>query len=191
VELTPGQVLALEQLNEIADSSEGALEILDDPEADEKGGFIRVRLSLATKSYRHPNGFAFRNRERLRMRIYPNFPFAAPFLYFSHTRFMGQPHVQWGNYICLSQSSETEWRPSDGLYGFFQRVDEWMAAAGKGELDPDDAPLHPPVAYPTSNTRFVFDCDAPNLAGQGSVWIGRADLSKKREGRFDVVNWIG
>ncbi|MCO6414095.1 MAG: ThiF family adenylyltransferase [Thiogranum sp.] len=191
MQLSRGQSLALEQLYEIAASSEGTLEIAGDPEADEKGGFIRVQLSLATKHYRHPNGFAFRDRERLRMRIYPTFPFTAPFLYFSHIRFMGQPHVQWGSYICLYQSSETEWLPSDGLYGFFQRVDEWMAAAGKGELDPDDAPLHPPVVYPTSNTRFVFDCDAPDLEEQGPVWIGRVGLSKKREGRFDVVNWVG
>lgn len=191
MELTRGQALALEQLNEISGSSEGALEVLGEPEAEENKGFIRVRLSLATKSYRHPNGFAFRDREKLRMIIYPNFPFTAPFLYFSHARFIGAPHVQWGNYICLYQSSETEWQPSDGLYGFFQRVDQWLVAAGKGELDPEDAPLHPPIAYSSSNTQFVFDCDTPNLEGQDSVWIGRVDLRKKREGRFDVVNWIG
>jgi hypothetical protein len=190
VELTRGQALALEQLDEIAGSSEGALEILGDPEPDESGGFVRVRFSLATKHYRRSGGFAFRDREILRMRIYPKFPFAAPYLYFSHTRFIGQPHVQWGNYICLYQSSETEWQPSDGLYGFFQRVDDWMAAAGKGELDPEDAPLHPPVTYPTSTTRFIFNCDAPNLDDQDAVWIGRADLSNKREGRFDVVGWV-
>ncbi len=164
---------------------------MGEPEADEKNSFICVWLSLVTKHYKHAGGFAFRNREMLRIRIFPNFPFTVPHLYFSHTRFMGQPHVQWGSHICLYQSSETEWQPSDGLYGFFQRVDEWMTAAGKGELDPDDAPLHPPVAYPTSNTRFIFNCDAPNLEREGAVWIGRADLTKKRQGRFDVVGWVG
>lgn len=190
VDLTRGQILALEQLDEIAECSEGALEILGAPETDEQGRFIRIRLSLATKHYKCSGGFAFRNREKLRLRIYSSFPFIPPSLYFSHTRFMGQPHVQWGNYICLYQSSETEWLPSDGLYGFFQRVDEWMVAAGKGELDPNDAPLHPPVAYSTSKVRFVFDCDAPDIEEQDDVWIGRAELKKKRDGRFDLVNWV-
>lgn len=191
MELTRGQALALEQLYEIAGSSDGALEILDDPEADEKSSSICVCLSIATKHYMRAGGIAFRNREKLRIKIFPNFPFTLPHLSFSHTRFMGQPHVQWGSHICLYQSSETEWQPSDGLYGFFQRVDDWMTAAGKGELDPDDAPLHPPVAYPTSSTRFIFNSDAPNLEREGTIWIGRADLAKKREGRFDVVGWVG
>lgn len=191
MELTRGQALALEQLYEIAGGSEGSLEVSGEPELDENSGALCAQLSLDTKHYRKGSGFAFRNREKLRLWIYPNFPFTVPNLYFSHTRFIGQPHVQWGSYVCLYQSSETEWQARDGLYGFFQRVDEWMAAAGKGELDPDDAPLHPPVAYPTSTIRFVFNCDAPNLDEQNSVWVGRADLSKKREGRFDVIGWVG
>ncbi|SFM21990.1 integrative and conjugative element protein, VC0181 family [Desulfomicrobium norvegicum] len=191
MELTRGQALALEQLYEIAGSSKGTLEIIGEPEADEKGGFISVRLSIATKYYQRAGGFTFRNREMLWMKIFSNFPFTVPDLNFSHTRFMGQPHVQWGSHICLYQSSETEWQPNDGLYGFFQRVDEWLAAAGKGELDPDDAPLHPPVAYTTSKTQFIFNCDAPNLEADSRFWIGRADLIKKREGRFDVIAWVG
>lgn len=190
MELSPGQSLALEQLNEIATSSKGALEVLGEPETDQDGGFVRVHLSLATKQYRKEGGFEFRDRERLRIRLYPDFPFTVPLLYFSHKRFIGKPHVQWGHYICLYQSSEAEWHPGDGLYGFFQRIDEWMTAAGKGELDPEDAPLHPPVTYSTSTTRFVFACDTPPLEEDETVWIGRADLEQKRKGRFDVIRWV-
>lgn len=190
MDLTRGQALALDQLNEIADSSNGALQIAGEPKAEEEGGAVWIPLSLATKPYKAQGGFEFRDRERLRMKVHPNFPFTAPSLNFSHNRFIGQPHVQWGNHICLYQSSETEWQPVDGLYGFFERVDDWMAAAGRGQLDPDDAPLHPPVAYPSSNTRFIFACDAPAMDAHDAFWIGRADLEKKREGRFDVRGWV-
>lgn len=189
MELTQGQALALDQLNEIAGSSNGALEIADALKTAEDGS-VWIQLSIETKSYKAQGGFAFRDREKLRMKVYPNFPFTAPSLNFSHNRFIGQPHVQWGSHICLYQSSETEWQPADGLYGFFERVDDWMAAAGRGQLDPDDAPLHPPVAYPSSNTRFVFTCDAPTLGANDVFWIGRAELEKKREGRFDVTGWV-
>ena len=75
------------------------------------------------------------------------------------------------------------------MFGFFERVEQWMRAAGRGELDPDDAPLHPPVAYTTSSTRFVVRADTPTgVAGDG-IWIGRADLRKVRDDRLDLVGW--
>jgi proteasome lid subunit RPN8/RPN11 len=73
------------------------------------------------------------------------------------------------------------------MYGFFERVDEWLAAAGAGQLDPDDAPLHPPVAYVDSKTRVVVKADTP--ATDGQLWIGRADLVRKNKLRLDLVAW--
>lgn len=189
VELSRGQQLALDQLDDIAKRSGGALEILGDPEEISEGVWIAVRLSVAASGYRKENGFAFRDRERLRICIPRDFPFAKPDLFFSHMRFSGKPHVQWGASICLYQSSETEYQPSDGLFGFFERVDQWLAAAGSGQLDPEDAPLHPPVAYPTSTTRFVVKADTPAERHDESFWIGRADLTRVRSDRFDVVGW--
>lgn len=75
------------------------------------------------------------------------------------------------------------------MFGFFERVEQWMRAAGKGELDPADAALHPPVAYTTSATTFVVRADTPaRIAGDG-IWIGRADLRKVKSDRFDLVGW--
>src|SRR3546814_10941171 len=108
----------------------------------------------------------FRELESLILIVYPDFPFRVPFLYFQHKRFLGAPHVQWGSYICLYQSTETEWTPADGLFGFFDRVDKWFSAAGRGELDPLDAPLHPPVAYTNSETNFVNAIHAPQLRSE-------------------------
>src|SRR3546814_7622100 len=70
-------------------------------------------LSLSTRHYKTPEGMPFRDRERLILLVYPDFPFRVPFLYFQHKRFLGAPHVQWGSYICLYQSTETEWTPAD------------------------------------------------------------------------------
>ena len=184
---TAGQKLALDQLAEVAARSNGALEVRGEPEETESGS-LRLRLSLATRQYRKPGGLTFRDRERLILLIPPSFPFSAPSLFFAHTRFNGAAHVQWGRSICLYQSSEVEWQPADGMFGFLERVDTWFKAAGAGELDPEDAPLHPPVAYGTSGTSIVIRADAPDLAG-GPVWIGRAGLRKVRDDRYDLVEW--
>lgn len=185
--LTAGQRLALNQLAEVADRSNGALELRGEPE-EKESGYVRLRLSLATRRYRKLGGLAFRDRERLVLLIPPTFPFSVPSLFFDHTRFKGAAHVQWGQSICLYQSSEVEWQPADGMFGFLDRVDTWFAAAGAGELDPEDAPLHPPVAYAKSGTSIVIRADAPDLAG-APVWIGRAGLRKIRDDRYDLVEW--
>lgn len=187
LELSSGQRLALGQLEDIATRSGGALEILG--EGVDEGAWVKVKLSLAMASYRSDGGLEFRDRERLHLLIYPDFPFLKPEIYFSHRRFIGKPHVQWGAYICLYQSIEAEYQPSDGLFGFFERVDQWMAAAGSGQLDPEDAPLHPPVAYTSSTTKFVIKADTPADQPDQTFWIGRANLTQVRADRFDVVGW--
>lgn len=188
-ELSNGQQLALLQLEDIVAKSNGGLEFLGQAVKSKSKGYLWVHLSLETKDYRTANGLAFRDRERVSLHLHPDFPFKKPDIYFGHKRFIGAPHVQWGTYICLYQSVETEYDPSDGMFGFFDRVEQWMRAAGKGELDPEDAPLHPPAIYTTSSTTFVARADAPaGIKGDG-IWVGRADLRKVRGDRFDLVGW--
>lgn len=187
--LSNGQQLAFEQLQEIVDASRGTLEILSEPKEGKDAGFAYVHLSLGTKHYKNPKGVAFRDRERLCLFVYPDFPFSAPSLHFSHKRFIGTPHVQWGHSICLYQSIEVEWNPSDGLFGFFERVDKWFSAAGCGQLDPDEAPLHPPIAYTSSETTFVIKADAPLGSAGKDIWLGRAELRKERNCLFDLIGW--
>lgn len=188
-ELSRGQQLALLQIGDIAANSNGALEILELAAESKSEGYIWVRLSIETKDYRTGNGLTFRDRERISLHIHPDFPFKKPSIYFAHKRFIGTPHVQWGNSICLYQSGETEYDPSDGMFGFFDRVEQWMRAAGKGELDPDDAALHPPVAYTTSSTTFVIRADTHAEIAEDGIWIGRANLRKIRDDRFDLIGW--
>lgn len=188
-ELSRGQQLALRQLADIVANSNGALEVVELATESKSKGYIWVRLSLETKDYRTGSGLAFRDRERISLHLHPDFPFKKPDVYFTHKRFIGTPHVQWGNSICLYQSSETEYDPSDGMFGFFDRVEQWMRAAGKGELDPDDAPLHPPVAYTTSSTTFVVRANTDSGISEDGIWVGRADLRKVGDDRFDLIGW--
>ena len=188
-ELSRGQQLALRQLADIVANSNGALEVVELAAESKSKGYIWVRLSLETKDYRTGSGLAFRDRERISLHLHPDFPFKKPDVYFTHKRFIGTPHVQWGNSICLYQSSETEYDPSDGMFGFFDRVEQWMRAAGKGELDPDDAPLHPPVAYTTSSTTFVVRANTDSGISEDGIWVGRADLRKVGDDRFDLIGW--
>lgn len=188
-ELSRGQQLALLQIADIAANSNGALEILEVAAESKWEGYIWTHLSLETKDYRTGKGLAFRDRERISLHLHPDFPFKKPNVYFAHKRFIGTPHVQWGNSICLYQSGDTEYDPSDGMFGLFDRVEQWMRAAGRGELDPDDAALHPPIAYTTSSTTFVVRADTHTGIVNDGIWIGRADLRKVRGDRFDLVGW--
>ncbi len=185
--LTEGQALALEQLAEVAALSRGELELLFPPKEVESG-FVRVDLALLTRPFRTGRGMSFRDRERLRLDIPPEFPFSQPHLYFAHTRFKGEPHVQWGISICLYQAPEAEWHPSDGMYGFCDRMHEWFAAAGAGILDPDDAALHPPVIYSGADLSIVARADAPAMTGS-LPWLGRANMRAVGERRLDLIGW--
>lgn len=183
--LTRGQKLAVAQIGEIVACSGGALELLEAPAETEHG--LRIWLSVSTRGYRREGGIAFRDRERLAIYVGKHFPIRPAGAYFSHRRFAGTPHVQWGCSICLYQSIEAEWVPADGMYGFMERVDMWLAAAGAGTLDPVEAPLHPPVAYIESETSIVIRIDTPVTEGP---WVGRADFASISPVRKDLVGWV-
>ncbi|MEE4211551.1 MAG: ThiF family adenylyltransferase, partial [Parvularcula sp.] len=188
-EPTRGQLLALDQLKEIEAYADGELEIIEIGKPKEEGVSVAVELSIRTKAFRATGGLKFRDRESFFLHIPANFPLKEPSIGFGHRRFLGAPHVQWGYHICLYLSVEAEWVPSDGMYGFMQRLAEWLDAAGKGELDPDDAPLHPPAAYVGGDKHFVFRADAPAIDEGCSYWLGLADLKHKKSWRFDAVGW--
>ena len=53
-------------------------------------------------------------------------------------------------------------------------------------LDPDDAPLHPPVTYRTVNRLFVPTADTPLV--DGSPWLGLAEF-QVRNNRTEIIGW--
>lgn len=188
--LSWGQQLALDQLSDIAEASNGAFDIVQTEPPSSEGGSLFFRLSIETQGYEfHEGGFKFRRREPLRVYVPARFPIIAPSAKFAHQRFKGRSHVQWGNHLCLYQATDVEWAASDGMFGFIKRLDEWLRDAARNQLDPNDAPLHPPIEYPSSDTKFSIEIDTPDLADSSSFWIGAAKLSERNKYCYDISEW--
>jgi proteasome lid subunit RPN8/RPN11 len=184
-----GQAWALGQLHDITQASAGTLEIIDVVEPQKEDENVSVSLSIDCSSYEHkPGGVPLKARERFVLKIKPNFPLELPSLYFAHKRYGDFSHVQWGDYICLYQASDTEWQPEDGLFGFMKRVDDWLRAAAMNELDPIGMPLHPPVAYPVSNLKIVPTQNTP--VPDSSFWAGYAEIKRESDVRVELGRWI-
>ena len=176
--------LAEEQITEIADASNGAVQIHD--KATRASGWRQFELSIRFDGLeRVDDGLRVRAREPFRVVVPPTFPFGRPFVETSHVRFSGFRHVQWRRYLCLYASS-SDWLPEEGMYGFIRRLDAWIRDAAMNNLDPNDAPLHPPVAYPTVNRLFVPRADTPLVVG--SPWFGWAEL-RERDRRTEIIGW--
>jgi integrative and conjugative element protein (TIGR02256 family) len=188
--ISSGQKWALEQLKDISAKSDGNLEIVEVIEPADANVYLRVSVSVDCSGYHLiEGGIPFRPRERLLISIPSQFPLDLPTLRFTHSDYGGFPHVQWGSTICLYQSSETEWQPDDGMFGFVQRIHEWLRAGAANQLDPIGLPLHPPVAYqhgiilavvPTQNTPVP----------EPPWWAGFAKIARENEVCLELSEWL-
>jgi integrative and conjugative element protein (TIGR02256 family) len=184
-----GQAWALEQLADIVQASSGSLEVIETAEPTVDGEAVLVTLSVDCSAYpRKPGGIPFKARERLLLKIPVNFPLDLPRLNFGHNRYGDFSHVQWGSYICLYLAPDSEWQPDDGLFGFMQRVDDWLRAAAADELDPAGMPLHPPVTYPVSSLKIVPTQNTPTP--EPPFWAGYAKITRENENRIELGEWI-
>ena len=188
--MLPEQQSALSEL-ELIEEQGGALEILRADSVSLKGNqYLKVEISLEFQGIcRHRDGIDVRQRERFVVYIPAGYPFKLPQVYVNHKRWADSPHVQWTYYVCLYLSPDVEWKPSDGMFGLIQRLDKWVKAAAVNQLDPDGAPLHPPVAYPsyTSTPLVVPQVDTPEVGT--NPWIGFGCIEYRSENRVDVVGW--
>ena len=189
--ITEGQQWALSQLQEISKESNNQFEVVAVREAAEPGKALAVEISVDCLGYRNePRGLPLRPRERFVISIPPEFPLDRPDVTSVHTRFAGFPHVQWGKQICLYQASDSEWRPDDGMYGFVQRFDEWLAHAARGEFDPVGFPLHPPVAY-RSSVRAPMVIPRVNAPTPDFPWwVGYAEITAETDVRVELGKWF-
>lgn len=175
--------LAEEQLREIAAASDGTVEV--NVGVGRSTGY-HFEISIGFDGHeRVEDGLRVRARERFLLVVPPTFPYERPSVFTPHRRFAGFPHVQWGRSLCLYASS-ADWRPQDGMYGLIERLDTWIRDAALNRLDPDDAPLHPPVAYPTVDRLVVPKADTPRV--RESVWVGFAEL-RQRNHRTEIIGW--
>ncbi|MXV96695.1 MAG: hypothetical protein F4Z92_12745 [Gemmatimonadetes bacterium] len=175
--------LAEEQLREIAAASDGTV-VVQSGERWSNG--YRFQISIGFDGHeRVADGLRVRARERFLIVVPPTFPYKRPSVFTLHRRFAGFPHVQWGHSLCLYRSS-ADWRPQDGMYGLIERLDTWIRDAALNRLDPDDAPLHPPVAYVTADRLVVPKADTPRV--RESTWFGFAQL-RQRNRRTEITGW--
>ena len=177
--------LASQQLRDIANASDGTLQVHD--EGTPQDGLQLFRASIGFDGRRcAEGGLRVRAREPFIIAVPSTFPFHRPYIATPHTRFAGFPHVQWRRHLCL-YGSQNEWRPEDGMYGLIKRLDAWVRDAALNNLDPDDAPLHPPVAYATVDRLFVPRADTPRVVS--SPWFGHAELREKSN-HTEIVRWV-
>ena len=73
------------------------------------------------------------------------------------------------------------------MYGLITRLDSWIRDAALDNLDPDDAPLHPPVAYQVAERLVIPVADAPVATAE--PWFGYAALHDRGK-RTEIVDWV-
>ena len=182
--------LALSQLQSIAAASEGRLEVLGTQDPDDGSLFIDISVDTSGIQ-RTPQGMPLRARELFVVGVPADFPFQAPSFYTRHARFLSYAHVYWGHYLCLYQAPETEWNPSDGMFGFVDRMELFLKDAAAGNLDPIGAPRHPPTT-PLSNRKnvptIIPKVDTPKVGT--NTWYGLATIDRVSNARTDVSGWV-
>lgn len=183
---TAGQQRAIQELERLSSIDPNEFELIDEPHQYENWLLATVSIRLGLIEQR-AGGLDLREREQFILWIPSDFPFNRPHLTVSHERFAGFPHVTWKHSICLYQSS-IEWNPSDGLYGFFDRLRLWLTRAAINDMDPIEGPLEPPHYNLDSNQKpFVIRANAPCPPGES--WYGLAVL-RKNQNYTELVNWM-
>ena len=189
--LTAGQHSALNDLKSI--EQRGAfLEIIEVTEPKEDKGLLLVEISLSFEGvFPSSDGIPLRQRERFYTLIPSGYPFRYPHVFVLHQRWATWPHVQWTRFPCLYQAPDTEWNPTDGMFGFIERLYKWVGQAAINQLDPVGAPLHPPVAYASSASGPLIVPYADTPAVESHPWIGFGYISERSDDRIDVTGWQG
>lgn len=183
--MTPGQHRALDEFARLCANSEGAIEFVSKEVSAGDNIELCFTLLIGNRD-RAPGGLNLREREDFLLYVPPEYPFAKPNLATPHKRFAGFPHVTWSRWICLYQSA-LEWVPTDGLFGFFERLDQWLSSAAKNDMDPPEGPLEPPHYFHSASAPpIVVTADSPVQAGES--WLGLAELSL-RENYVELTGW--
>jgi len=192
---TAGQLLAAEQLRALAEASDGAIELIGGPTPAWLGSYAQFDVSLDLHGLPHVEaGIEVRARERFLIDVPPQFPFRLPTVRVRHTRWAGTAHVQWRRLLCLYAAPSTRWVPGDGMRGYIGRLKFWLEKAALGQLDPDDQPLHPPVAYVLGGGKVVVRPDlgdrVPWAVEPGLPVRALLGLCEQDGDRLDIVAWM-
>lgn len=183
--MTPGQARAVRELNRLQAADPDGFQIVETPCVVK--GLLRALISLRLGPMEaREGGLDLREREEFVLTVPSDFPFDQPILKVRHLRFAGFPHVIWSKKLCLYQAA-LEWNPSDGLFGFFDRLRAWLRKAAINDMDPIEGPLEPPHHVTDfSQVPFIVRCNAPVKPGE--MWFGLAEL-EKQPNRIELVGW--
>ena len=187
--LSEGQRIALAQLRRIADTDQSPVRIIGVDDDLYLDASLKIDITLDCKGYeRIEGGLPLHDRESVALSIPAEFPFSPPSVDTAHTRFRGFGHVQWGQSLCVYLSTETQWIPSQGMFGFLAQLDEWFRRGARNELDHPEGPLHPPVAYSVASTAICVNADTPGR--NAWPWFGAAVISQPKPGLVQVDAWL-
>lgn len=185
--MNDNQKLALEQLEKISLKSKYQLEIID---YIEKDGSLFIHISILCKHFKmEEGGVKYHQRESFLIKVNEEFPFEHPHVITNHTRFAGFAHVQWKSSLCLYRSASTDWDPNDGMFGFAEQLFRWLEAAALNNLDPNDVPIHPPVAYKSGKALPIFITTDDTPFFTESFWYGFAKLENYNEKSIIIREW--
>jgi proteasome lid subunit RPN8/RPN11 len=189
--LSEGQRQAVASLTSIAERSGGDL-LIDSGSREMIGAWLGLRVWLACDQIPgSAAGVPLANREPVDILIPADFPFRPPMAGAGHTRFAGQPHVQWGSELCL-YASASDWDPSAGMVGFLRRLLGFYHHVAMGTLSGPQAPWDPPVAYADAKAGcVVIRADlAPTDRERPGSFLRWAVGVQVDADRADVVDWL-
>lgn len=192
--MTRGQELALGQLKGIGKHSSVRNRLEIESFEEVKSYWLKVMISVYCGHYeKKVGGIPLAAREAFEVWVQPDFPFSSspPPIYTYNPAFANFSHVQVDGsgrryQLCLYQAVNSEWNPSDGLLGFIGRLNDWLRSAAENNLDPPNAPMHPPIACLSSDAIVVPIADTPTVTSE--PWLGFAHL-KSFDKRIDITGW--
>ena len=188
-ERTNGQERALEQLLALSKHDDDLLEVVDVREPTIELPFLIIDIAFLTSNMeRSSDSLPLRPRERLVIFVPPEFPFEKPTIVFKYDHLKGQPHIEWGRFLCLYLAPDIEWEPSGGMYDFIDRLNHWLRDASLGKLQEIGAPIHPPVAHASSDLLLIPEKDTPDV--EDEIWLGYAQLSSSPDRKRNrLIGW--
>ena len=139
--LSAWQKQLVDELRALAKATPHDLRIVQQPKLyAESHATVRVRLNTAS-ILRSCTGLVLENYEEFILQIRPSM-FVPPSVEVDHLRFLGFPHVLQGQRLCIYLDPSREWRPSEGMAGFLNRLWGWLTDAAGGKFDPATAMYH-------------------------------------------------
>lgn len=189
--ITEGHRLAIEQLRKLERHRTRSLEIVEISDTPNEHGYLHIIVSISCDGIEIiPEGLQLKQRELIQIAVPALFPFNVPSAFFTTFDYTESPHVQWGRSICLYLSKDLDWNPNDGMFGFIERLGNWLIRAGIDQLDQTGEALHPPSTFAGERSQYSI-CSSIDLPKTSEpYWQGAVLLSPINPTTFEIKKWI-